>query len=74
MDVAPTNGALKSQIRVHIVDVYPNKRRLSGDTISVVQVIKIDKVVLIAILETIDVTISNTILSNNETFKIYKNK
>lgn len=44
------------------MEVYPHKRRFSGDTISVVHVIKIDNVELIAILETIDVTINKITL------------
>lgn len=60
--VAPTNGLVNNQIRAHIVEVYPHKRRFSGDTISVVQVIRIDNVELIAILETIDVTINKITL------------
>lgn len=55
--VAPTKGLVNNQIRAQIVEVYPHKRRFSGETISVVHVIKIDSVELIAILETIDVAI-----------------
>mgnify|MGYP003525796760 CR=1 FL=1 len=60
MLVAPTKGADRSQTRVHIVEVYPNKRLFSGVTISVVHVINIERVVLIAIFEAIDVTMRRT--------------
>jgi hypothetical protein len=68
MDVAPTNGADSSQIRVQIVDVYPQSLLFSGETISVVQVIKIDNVVLMAIFEAIEVSINRTNRWNSVTF------
>lgn len=65
--VAPTNGAERSQTLVHIVEVYPHNHRFSGETISVVQVIKIESKELIDIFEAIEVTINSTTLSNGVT-------
>lgn len=52
------------------MEVYPHKRRFSGDTISVVHVIRIDNVELIATLETIDEAINKITLCNPVTFGI----
>lgn len=74
MLVAPTKGLVSNQILVHIVDVYPHNRRFSGDTISVVHVIKIDNVVLIAIFDVIDVTMRRITLSKPLTKYCKKSK
>lgn len=67
IDVAPTKGLVSNQILVHIVDVYPHSRLFSGETISVVHVIRIDSVVLIAIFDVILVTMRSITLSKPAT-------
>lgn len=72
IDVAPTKGLVNNQIRVQIVEVYPHNRRFSGDTISVVQVINIDNVVLTAIFDVIEVAMRSITLSRPTTNKFYE--
>ncbi len=70
IDVAPTKGLDNNQILVQIVEVYPHNRRFSGDTISVVQVINIDNVVLIAIFDAMEVAMRSITLSRPTTFNV----
>lgn len=67
MLVAPTKGADSSQTRVQIVDVNPHSRLFSGETISVVHVMRMASSELMEIFDAMDVTINSTTRWNGVT-------
>ena len=68
----PTNGAVNSQIRAQTIVEYPHNRFFSAETNSVVDVVRIESVVEIAIFAVIEVTIKSTTRSFGVTKEVKK--